>query len=344
MKKLLAILLALMMVLVSVTALAGDLEGEGGNNTPSDDTSTWKSDATTFTENGFKKSYATSGTSTTIFPAEPVNFTSVPDSGNPDTTNITIDEYVPTASSGYLTVNVPSYSKVGVYKYTISEETPETVTQGVTYATNTVGLTVLVSYDYTNKKLVPEVIGITKNADGEKEDTFENTYALGQLTVGKTVEGNLGKRDQLFDITVTLTSEGKVYSDISVSGGSNEGNAQTITGNGWTGNKVVSIKLKHGESVVLTNIPSGVTYAVAEDNKHAAADPNGTDGAKGYTITYSGAQTGAISTTDSSATVVNTKAITVDTGIALDSTVYMLILALALAGIVVLKIRRREDY
>ena len=42
--------------------------------------------------------------------------------------------------------------------------------------------------------------------------------------------------------------------------------------------------------------------------------------------------------------VVDCKTIVIDTGVALDSAVYMLIMALAVAGFVALKIRRREDY
>ncbi len=333
MKRILTMLIVLILAMAStVMALAA---------TDPNDPTTWQSDEITFQTGGFKKTVTTSGVSNNIVPTETLQFTSTPDTGNPDTTNLTITGFAVSQAEGYLEVKVPIYSKVGVYKYTIAETAGNT--QGETYSTSTVGLTVVVTYDYTNKKLIATP-GITKNASKEKEDEFTNTYVLGALTVSKTVEGNMGNTNQLFDITVTLNSETEKYvnSDISVSGGTDTGNTQTVA-KGWTGSKTVNIKIKSGETVTINNIPKGVSYTVVESDAHAAADPNGSNSATGYTITYDTKKEGSIDNASIATTVTNTKNVTVDTGIELETLPYMMIMAIALFGAALLVVRRRKE-
>lgn len=333
MKKTLAILLALILALVNVAALAEDTE-------EAIDTSTWVSDEVTFTGKGsFIKTYEGS----TILPTETLAFVSTPDEGNPDTTNLTIDGYAATAATGYLTVTVPSYSKVGIYKYTIAETAG--TSQGVEYSTESVGLTVLVTYNYDEQKLDTQV-GITKNDEGKKEDTFTNTYTMNDLTVSKTVAGNMGDQSQLFDITVTLTSEtGKtVNSAITITGSSDTASNQTVAG-GWTGEKVLNLKIKHGDTIKLANIPTGVSYAVAEnEEKHGADDPNYSDGSKGYDITYSGEEGKIAAEGTFEATITNTKNVEIDTGVTVESVPYIMILAVVMIGAALLVLRKREEY
>ena len=337
MKRILAMLIVLILAMAStVMALAA---------TDPNDPTTWQSDEITFQTGGFKKTVTTSGVSNNIVPTETLQFTSSPDTSNPDTTNLTVTGFAVTQAEGYLEVKVPKYSKVGVYKYTIAETAGNT--QGETYSTSTVGLTVVVTYDYNEKKLVATP-GITKNASGQKENEFINTYVLGALTVTKTVEGNMGNTNQPFDITITLNSaEGKyVNSDITVSGGTDTGNVQTVE-KGWTGTKKVNIKIKSGETVTINNVPKGVSYIVEESEAHAAADLNGSNSATGYTIEYDGNETGTIAIDDNSiqkaTTVKNTKNVTVDTGIELETLPYLMIIAIALFSTALLVVRRRNE-
>lgn len=327
MKKILAILLALVLVLVSAAALAAD--GDSG----------MVSESFTFTgEGSFQKSYTTSGTSTTVLPTETLNFVSAPDGDNPDTTNLTIAGYSVSGATGYLTVTVPSYSKVGIYKYTITETAGSS--QGATYSTAELGLTVLVTYNYAEKKL-DAVAGITK-VNGKKEDTFANTYEVGALDVTKTVTGNMGDQSQYFDVTVTFTAAKTVNNAISYTGGSDATGAGTIAA-GWTGEKKVQLKIKHGETIAFSDIPSGVTYTVAEDTKHEAEDPTGADGSIGYDISYTG-ESGTITNSKATAAITNDKDISVDTGITMETVPYIMILALALVGAAMMIIRKKEEY
>ena len=339
MKRIFAILMALMMVLVSAAALATEPESADPPANTALNTASWTSDEFTFSGAGsFSKVYDDADTG--ILPDETLQFVATPDGSNPDDTNIAVEGYKATAKEGNLTITVPSYSKVGVYKYTIAETAGSS--QGVTYSTDTVGLTVLVEYDYTNKKLRLATVGITKNASGQKEDTFTNKYEVGDLTVTKSVTGNLGDLDQYFDVTVTLTAEKTVNSDITVTGGTDATATNVTVDKGWTGEKAVNIKIKSGETVTIQNVPKGVTYTVAEAAAHAAADANGADGSKGYTVTYKG-DNGTITAGTVASEITNDKSMTVDTGITLETLPYVMLMALAVLGFVALKLRRREE-
>lgn len=313
------------------------------------------------------KSYSTTDGET--FPAETLTFTVTADSNNPggaDCPMITVgsdDKFSVTELTDDMTaaipVNLPTYTTAGVYKYTIKENAGST--QGVTYGTNEITIAVLVGYEGTTLKVLD--CGVEQNEDGNKEDAIVNEYKLGggdpddpdgpgtnSLSVKKVVEGSLGDPDKLFTIKVTFSTESgkKVYSDITVSGGTDSGNTQTITGDGWTGDKEITIKLKHDETVTFDKIPDGISYTVEEDPSHIAAGDTQTiaelNGEEGYLVTYAD-ETGTITEGSKPAAVVtNTKDTTVNTGISLDSLPYLLILAaVAVGAFVIFRRRRTED-
>lgn len=387
MKKTLAILLALMLVLVNVAALAAGGKTDDEANTRAadpNDTSTWTTGTLADWTVPINKNYTVTGGTT--FPVETLTFTSAPATDNPDydstdptkAANLTVAAYTVSAASNtnVLKITFPTFTKVGLYHFTITEDTGST--QGVSYNTGSteIKLSVLIVYDYANNCLKIDDsdpkkpgMGITAtevtDANGTvtkvKTDTLTNTYDMGTLTVTKTVDGTLGRRDQYFDIKVTLTATSgkKVFSDITVAGGTDSGNAQTVTGNGWEGSKEVNIKLKHNETVTISNIPAGVSYTIVENSSHAAEDPNGSNGATGYTITYADTNdnetgTGATIHTDgkgviakdvtSATTVKNTKDKEIDTGIVLDTVPYVLMMTLTVVGLAVLFVRKREEY
>ena len=127
MKKLASIMLALTLVLgMSNVAFAAD-----GTS----------SEAKTFT---FEKRYETSaGETPATFPTETLKFSVTADEGNPDGTMITIADHTVASNPGSVVVTVPTYSKVGKWNYTVSEVAG--TTQGVTYASNSFGVQVLVN-------------------------------------------------------------------------------------------------------------------------------------------------------------------------------------------------------
>lgn len=335
MKKLFALLLTLALVLsFGITAMAAE--------------PVMTSKATTY-EALIKTYNVVGGNDATLYPAETLTFTSTPAVGNPDPTNLTVNDLEVTGNTKQkLVINVPAYSKVGVYHYTITENAGNT--QGVTYTTDAVNVSVLVEYDYTDEDGdgygLKATIGVT-NAAGEgegelKHDTFTNTYSLGSLTVSKEVAGNLASQSQEFAIDVTFTSDQPVLSTITC------GDGQTITSANWTQAESVytakvTVKLIHGQDVTFNNIPAGVTYTVVEQAKHEAPDPNGSNPETGYTVTYEG-ETGTIAeNVTAAAKVINTKGTTVNTGVVLDSLPYVLLIAVAVVAVVLFTVRKRRN-
>lgn len=337
MKKLFALLLTLALVLsFGITAMAAE--------------PVMTSKATTY-EALIKTYNVVGGNDATLYPAETLTFTSTPAVGNPDPTNLTVNDLEVTGNTKQkLVINVPAYSKVGVYHYTITENAGNT--QGVTYTTDAVNVSVLVEYDYTDEDGdgygLKATIGVT-NAAGEgegelKHDTFTNTYSLGSLTVSKEVAGNLASQSQEFAIDVTFTSDQPVLSTITC------GDGQTITSANWTQAESVytakvTVKLIHGQDVTFNNIPAGVTYTVVEQAKHEAPDPNGSNPETGYTVTYADEKSAGTITADTVDTVkvVNTKGTTVNTGVVLDSLPYVLLIAVAAVAVVLFTVRKRRN-
>ena len=97
----------------------------------------------------------------------------------------------------------------------------------------------------------------------------------GSLTISKTVTGTAGDTDKLFTFTVTLDVGGTYNYTGSKSG--------TI-GDGGT------IQLKHGESVTISGLPEGTSYAVTESDN------------EGYEVTKTG-DTGTITADAATAAV-----------------------------------------
>ena len=229
-------------------------------------------------------------------------------------------------TTGDITVELPDYEKVGVYEYTLKEK-DDNHTAGVTYRTATIKLVVTVINGENGKLRVAAVH--TESEGGTKSGTFENTYSAGTLNVSKTVTGNLGDKDKYFEFKVTLTGEtGKTYGDsYAVSGGSNASNPATIAVNGGE----TTFLLKHGDTISIANLPYGVTYSVTE----TAAD--------GYTTTKTG-DTGSINAAETTAAFTNSKTGTIDTGVTTESLPYVVLMGfVVLAGAALLLKRKAHN-
>lgn len=325
MKKILAMLLAVMMLL-SVASVA---MADGDTDTP-----TTPTDMTTVT---ITKVYKLIGAGTS--PAEEfelkqtaksVTKSECAEADIPDLTSISKAQFAAGAATtagaeANFTVTLPSYTHVGVYEYTLKETAGTTA--GVAYYGNNIKLVVTV-INGANDKL--RIAAVHTEAEGEsKSDKFANTYSAGTLKVSKTVTGNLGDEGKYFEFKVTLTGEdGKTYgTSYAVSGGSNTSNPTTIKIGEET-----TFQLKHGDTISIANLPYGVTYTVTE----TAAD--------GYTTTKTG-DTGSISDAEQTAAFTNERKGTIDMGVMLDSMPYVLVLAVVGAAVIALiaKKRRVED-
>lgn len=352
MRRLLAMMMALLLVIpMGTTVFAAETEGKP--------TADYRSEEKT-ADILIEKLYQIHGSDNAeLYPVETLTFEADPDDSNPDTTNLTIAPLAVTGNTNQaLTITLPVYSKVGTYKYTISETTDKEM-QGVTYSEDAIAMTVLVTYNYAEEKLDTQIVlssttagdqSSDANEDG-KVDTFINQYEVGQLTLEKTVTGNLGAKDVYFDIEVTFTSGKEVASAIPVTGGSYEGNPSVIVvedweeaGGSWTCTKV--FKLKDSDMLTFADLPKGVSYAVKEAAKHGVGEDgfdvnSATD--TDYTVTYTG-ETGTIATGETAAACVkNEKSTSVDTGVLLDSAPYVLMMTAGAAGMIILLGKKRYE-
>lgn len=369
MKKFLAILLAMLLVLVTAMPFAlaeeGAPGGENGNteggNTEDDATQVVSIDPDTasgaagkptkpvtvkikksITAKEEKDVYKTADRHPEVtleFTAEEKSVTLSTETTAPEVTfnELTIAE---SADYGELEINLPSYKAVGIYTYTVTEAA--TGYAGMTEAAD-LELKVTVIQNVENGNL--EIAGIAVRQDDVKTDDIENLYKSGRLLVTKIVDGNMGDRTKEFPITVTLNAPSEKTVASTVTYKVNDGDAQTVT---FTNGKAeVKVNLKHNEFVEIFNIPEGVTYTVVEDEDIVHLDaPDGDDeNANAYKV--EGEETEDTEITVGERTeydITNTKTIIPDTGISLESLPYVLLMVLAMFGFVVLKLRKREEY
>lgn len=237
-----------------------------------------------------------------------------------------------------------AYDSVGTYIYTFSETAGDTA--GVTYNSDTYRLYVTVMNGDTAGTYKIGAAYVKKQGERDKVKEIVNTYQAGKLQITKEVTGNVGDKNKVFDVNVTLTVEAGKTVKAPISIVANDGTAQDkdeISTTDWSGNKAtVTVKVKNGTTVELKNLPVGVSYTVAEEPYN------------GYKTSYTQngtGMTGALTSTavraDATDTVVikNHKDTTVDTGVIISNLPYILILAAVAAGLVLFAAgkKRRAD-
>ena len=213
---------------------------------------------------------------------------------------------------------------LGVYTYEITEVAGNTA--GVTYNDNPIFLVVTVLRDENSENHYVAAVHY-EAANGEKTGKITNEYDAGQLTVTKEITGNMADMSKEFTFTIVLTApEGTEFAD-NQNVCSNEGAEVTKTNDSeWT----ITVALGDGESINISNIPVGTIYTVAED-------------AEGYTPTHTTVADGSIAGGDADEDVwTNELTSEVDTGIALDSMPYIMILAVVAGAFVLTSFKKRE--
>lgn len=362
-KKLLALTLVLCMVFcLSVAVFADDGDGTGDSTTPTD--------ATTVT---VKKSYKLTNNGTS--PAETFTLVqvgngrvvdgdktyTVPALGDITGAAYTADDGATTAGNvKNITINLPSYAKVGVYEYTLKEVVPsgETLpTAGVAYYGNEIYVVVTVVNDGTGSLRIASVHTEEKNSDGGfdytkktdegKKDTFENTYTAATLKVSKEVTGNIGDKNKEFSFTVKFTNPtGKeMKSALTVSKNGAAATVLTLNENGE-----YTFTLKNGDNISFINLPKDMGYTITEENYTDSATieanklgysmPTITVGENSTNNTLS--YTGTIGESDVEVKYNNSKKGEIDMGVTLDSLPYILALAVVFGGAVVMVSRKRH--
>lgn len=247
-------------------------------------------------------------------------------------------------------IQLPQYTRVGVYYYTIEETKNNTA--GVTYYENPICLKVTVIEQDGRIRVAAVHTEEGFNGEGEgKKDTIVNTYSAGSLAITKTVVGNMGDHEKKFKVNVTfeakegLEVKGDIYYGIDT--------PLVIKPQDWENNKVeLTIELKHNETMNFMNIPYGVTYTVEEhdyssegyqDEKYTVNDET-LSTLVDDAIVYTGkVDKEEMDQEIEKVEIENCKEGEVDTGINLDSMPYIILLAVAAMGIFTVVAKKRDE-
>ncbi len=331
-KKLLALLLAILMVAVSACAMADG---------------TTQSQITEKTSIPVYKTYTGNGK-----PAETFTFKTQAIGNAPAIGNITIGFTSDASEGNTLTgsITLPDVgtdggftAAPGVYKYVITEVVPNTKTAGMTYdEENSYLLTVTVYNADTNsgspkykttatiyaatvaKDDAGNVTSATESGSKLTEATFTNTYAGTNLIVEKKLAGTGANSSDKFNMQVVFSADSgeRLTSDITC-----VKSADTITVTESSDGYTFTIEgIGNNETVTFSNIPVGAKYTVTETNK--------TGSVSNTVYTATGEVTAATkiaAETENSknkVTITNTYDATIDTGVNTDNTPYILLMAL----------------
>lgn len=239
-----------------------------------------------------------------------------------------------------------NYNKVGKYAYTISED--DTMIPGITKDNRTLKMIITV-VNKTSENLDYNTgygyyVGLF-NQDGSKVDDFTNTYNSYSLEVKKTVQGNFGDLGDTFTFYITLGgADGKdnnyASATVTVSDAANAANGKT-----WTiGGGQQTVTLKHGQTIIVSNLPVGVTYTVTEKK----TNDDGT--AWVYDTTGEAVAINDVlpsitaNNNENKVEIVNKHEGTPDMGVVLDNAPYIAMLAIvAIGGVALMLNKRRRD-
>jgi hypothetical protein len=174
------------------------------------------------------------------------------------------------------------------------------------------------------------------------------------LYVGNLVAGDIGDKTQYFDYAVTITAPATAISTSYIACIAELGNSPSTIVTDTTANSVtnvtpgtggyftiasganVTLKLKHNQRLVFTDMLVGTTYTAGE-----------TDAATGYTVTAAKVQdgvssdvsstrnsiAGAVGESNNSVTVTNTRNSTTPTGILIDNLPFILLIFASVGGL-----------
>lgn len=336
MKKLLALVLALAMMLCMGTALAdGDVEP---STTPATDK---YADIASFT-----KTYvdaAGKAIDDANVPNETLTFTVAAVAVDEAKSEYTLAE-VPaitvgankdnkvavTAAETIVPINLPTYTKTGVITYTIKEDT--SLTKGVTSDAKVMTVKVMIERVYAENgtaTLVPTVY-VIEGTDGKK-DNFENKFETGSLTITKEIKGNMADKAEKFDVKVTFTSDKAVLSAVNVEGIQIPAVAFALKDGKYVAETTIEVTNK--SNITFSNLPVGVEVAIEEN-------PVGKTGKDTYTANEYTKST-AIKADGETVAIVNTLETTVATGINMDSMPYIVLMGLVVLAGVALILKKR---
>lgn len=328
MKKFLAMLMAIMMLLTVTAAFAEDATAQGK----------------------FTKKFvgALPVDETLSFTATFVKELVSGSTEAPDTALITIaDLPVDTDADGVLDVpfTVTQPTAYGSYVYKITENKGNN--ENITYDEG--AIFVMVNYLVKDgvatleTTLCSDPNGAAPAAEDTNNDTkndqFVNTYTTDSFTVSKSIKGNAANKADKFVVEVSFTAAANLE-NLNMTYISNaEGATETAVGIvKLEANKATTKQITIGDNEIITfsNVPKGVTVKINELKQSDKENLNSyTPSYTNQEITIDGAEgVQAMSIT-------NTKDIQIPTGVYVDYIPYVVLLAVAVLGLVAFVVKRR---
>ncbi len=238
----------------------------------------------------------------------------------------TNNEVKVTKAETIVPINLPTYTKTGVITYTIKEDT--SLTKGVTSDANVMTVKVMIERVYAEDgtaKLVPTVY-----VTAPKKDSFVNKFETGSLTITKEIKGNMADKAEKFDVKVTFTSDKAVLSAVNVAGSEVTVPAFVLKGNEYVAE--TTIEVTHGTEITFSNLPVGVDATISETT---------TGKTKGEVYDAEYTSTATIDADGETLAIVNTLSTTVETGINMDSMPYIVLMGLVVLAGVALILKKR---
>lgn len=184
-----------------------------------------------------------------------------------------------------ITVNLSgvNFTDVGIYRYAVTETLPTGPFEATDGTTRYIDVNII---DNNGALQIDSYVvrTVADTASNQKSDNFSTAFSANTLTVSKNVAGNQGSKNKYFKFTVALTKAGQEEitdtTPIAVSGHDTTVSAVT-SATGYTveainaANHVSTITcadlaaghdfyLKHGQALILTDIPKGYGYTVTE--------------------------------------------------------------------------------
>lgn len=332
MKKFLAMLMAIMMLLTVTAAFAEDANVQGKftkkfvGALPVDET-------LTFTAEFVKE--LVSGSTTAPNPAL---ITIAPLNVDADTDSV-LD----------VTYSVSKPAEYGSYVYKIKETTGEN--KNITYDEGEIYVVVNYLVEEGVEKLTTALCNKPKNEDDAattaedtegndgKNDQFVNTYITDSFTVTKTISGNAANKNDKFVVQVSFTATANLENlDMKYLS-----NAEGATEKSVGIDKLVKdtpatmqITIGDNETITFTNVPYGVTVEIAEQKQSDKEDMNN------YTASYTNQTIDIDAEHDvRDMKINNDKSILIPTGVYVDYIPYVVLLAVAVLGLVAFVVKRR---
>lgn len=247
------------------------------------------------------------------------------------------------------------------YQFSVQEERPgdetkenDYVSDGICYDPHIAIVYVEVKLNASNKweaKVIEyDNSDALNDADKDVNDAaaFTNTGAY-DLTIEKTVDGNMGDRAKPFDFTIAVSEalDGVYNCTLSGQGGQPQETTITLIEGKDT------FRLSHGQRITIHGLPVGTKYKITEsgaisDGYQVTASNNNKEIDDKGTMTRSSDETQFTGTLDQETTVIftNRKATAVPTGIRLETLPWLLAVLCGLAGCTALcvtgKTRKRK--